>query len=151
MAFPKRILGFTLIEMLIVVTIVAILAAIAFPSYIDQIRTARRADAKAVLMAAAEFMERFYTENGRYDQTAEGTAVADQLPYDKSPIDSGDNFYGITVQSADATSYRLRATPTNGTSQEGDGLMEINNLGQRFWDQNADGDLDDPGEDDWDR
>ena len=60
-------LGFTLIELMVVVAIVAILAAIAYPSYRSQIEKTRRADAKAVLMQAAQYMERLYTENGCYD------------------------------------------------------------------------------------
>ena len=69
---------------MIVVAIVAILAAIAYPSYRDQIERTRRADAQAVLMQAAQFMERIYTENGCYnpDDDCSGTDTDGvRLPY----------------------------------------------------------------------
>jgi type IV pilus assembly protein PilE len=80
-----KIKGFTLIELVIVVAIVAILATIAYPSYQDSVRKSRRADAKGVLMEAAQWMERFYTENNRYDQTRAGVAVALPASLQTSP------------------------------------------------------------------
>lgn len=58
--------GFTLIELMIAVAVVGILAAIAYPSYQDSVRKARRADAKSALLDAAQRQERFYTENNQY-------------------------------------------------------------------------------------
>jgi prepilin-type N-terminal cleavage/methylation domain-containing protein len=52
--------GFTLIELMIAVVVIAILAAIAYPSYQDSVRKSRRADAKSALMEHAQFMERTY-------------------------------------------------------------------------------------------
>ena len=60
--------GFTLIELMITVVIISIIAAIAYPSYIDSVRKARRADAQAHMLELASFMERFYTENNRYNK-----------------------------------------------------------------------------------
>jgi type IV pilus assembly protein PilE len=149
--------GFTLIELLIVVAIIGILAAIAYPSYRDQIVKSRRADAKAVLMEAAQFMERFYTENGRYDQTTGGEDVA--LPYDKSPVDGDDTFYDIAFNGdPTADTYTLQATPAAGTTQTGDGVLQINQAGERFWDEDSscaeEDDVDcafGGGEDDWEK
>jgi len=58
--------GFTLIEMMIVVAIVGILAAIAFPSYRDYVERAGRADGKAKLMEIMQAQERFYSQNQTY-------------------------------------------------------------------------------------
>ena len=75
---PRRLGGFTLIEVMIVVAIVAILSAIAFPSYQESVRKSKRADARTQLLEASQHMQRFYSQNDRYDQAndAAGTAVA---------------------------------------------------------------------------
>jgi len=157
--------GFTLIELLVVVAIVAILAMIAYPSYQDQIRKARRADAQSVLMQAAEFMERVYSESGCYNPGPDNNCIAPNddaaapaIPYNKSPIDGGDNFYGVGITAVGDNTYTVRAAPTAGTSQEGTGLLEVNYLGQKFWDEDAscaenlaDACVFADGEADWDR
>lgn len=150
----SRSAGFTLVELLIVVSIVAIMAMVAYPSYIEQIRSSRRADAQSVLMQAAQFMERLYSELACYNPGAANTTCgsgAPTLPYSKAPIDGAESYYSISVPTATASSYTLRATPSAGQSQEGTGNLEINNLGQKFWDKNADGDVTDSGEDSWSR
>jgi len=58
--------GFTLIELVIVILIIGILAAIAYPSYIDSVRKARRAEGKAAITRALQAEERFYTANNVY-------------------------------------------------------------------------------------
>ena len=68
--------GFTLIEVMIVVAVIGILAAIAYPSYQESVTKTRRSAAQGCLVEMAQFMERFYTTNMRYDQTAAGVAVA---------------------------------------------------------------------------
>ncbi len=78
--------GFSLIELMIVVAIVAILASVAYPAYQDHMRKTRRADAQTGLLELAQFLERFYTTNGRYTN-ADGTRPA--LPFTASPKDGG--------------------------------------------------------------
>jgi type IV pilus assembly protein PilE len=58
--------GFTLIELMIVVAIVAILTAVALPSFQDQVRRSQRAEGKVALMRAAQLLERNYTANNTY-------------------------------------------------------------------------------------
>jgi type IV pilus assembly protein PilE len=133
--------GFSLIELMIVVAIVAILGAVAYPSYMDSVTDARRADAQAVLMEAAQYMERFYTENNRYDEDTGGTAVALPAQLAESPRDSGTKFYDLTVQASSRSTYTLRATPKNG--QAGNGFLEITNTFVKAWDSNNNGSLTD--------
>ena len=58
--------GFTLIEMMIVVVVISILAAVAYPSYTEYVRRGYRAEARAGLLQAAQWMERASTATGAY-------------------------------------------------------------------------------------
>jgi type IV pilus assembly protein PilE len=131
--------GFSLMELMIVVAIVGILGSIAYPSYLNQVTKSRRTDAQAVLMEAAQFMERFYTENNRYDQDTGGTAVALPAQLQESPRDSGTKSYDITVQASTTSTYTLRATPKNG--QAGDGFIQLTNTFLKGWDSDNSGAL----------
>lgn len=75
--------GITLIELLVAVVIVAILAAVAVPSYQAYLARGDRAQAIAILMENAQFLERNYTVANRFDQNAVGSALA--LPFPTSP------------------------------------------------------------------
>jgi hypothetical protein len=50
-----------------------------------------------------------------------------------------------------ADRFLIQATPISGGAQAADGILQINHIGQRFWDENNDGDVEDAGEDDWER
>jgi type IV pilus assembly protein PilE len=125
--------GFTLVELMIAVAIVAILAAIALPSYREQIAKSRRADAQAVLLQASQFMERWYTEHNRYDFARDGTtAVSLPANLSRAPQD-GTKYYEISLDTgANAVArnaYTLKAVPVTGAAMENDkcGSMTLNN------------------------
>lgn len=58
--------GFTLIELMIVVAVIAILGAIAYPSYMDSVRKGWRTEARTALVQEMQQQERFYTQRGKY-------------------------------------------------------------------------------------
>lgn len=98
--------GFTLIELMITVAIVGILASIALPSYDSYIKRANRLDAKSALLENAQFLERNYTENNKYNLTSSGADIT--LPITVSPA-SGTTLYTIILDSGTltATTYTL--------------------------------------------
>jgi type IV pilus assembly protein PilE len=126
--------GFTLLELMISVVIVAILTSIALPNFSEKIKQTRRLEARSILLENAQFMERFFTENNRYHLRVDGvTAVV--LPAQFSPR-TGTALYEIsfdTVAPLTAGSFTLRAVPVQGRSMENDecGTYLLNNLGVR--------------------
>ncbi|MCP5419133.1 MAG: type IV pilin protein [Gammaproteobacteria bacterium] len=121
--------GFTLIELMIAVAIVAILAAIALPAYQDQIRKARRGDAEAVLLEAAQWMERYYTANNRYDDPANPGNPPTGFPLTKSPKAGGDTFYTIAISAVSANAFTLTATPAGPQTSDTCGNLTYTNTG----------------------
>lgn len=93
--------GVTLLELMIVVVVVGLLAAIAYPSYQNQVRKTKRADGKAQLMETAQALERCYTRFGAYDAGGCGVVL---------PVDSQDGHYEIDGV-VNAGSFTLNATP----------------------------------------
>lgn len=117
----KRSRGFTLMELMIVVAIVGILAAIAYPSYQDYIRRAARADAQGDMLELAQWMERQFTTGNTY--------VGLALPFAQSPR-TGVARYVIDLNPAvTATTYRIRAVPQGAQATDVCGTMTINQLG----------------------
>ena len=96
--------GFTLVELMIVVVIIGILAAFAYPSYQEQVRKTKRSDGKAMLMEVAQELERCYTRFGAYDNAA--CSAANDLPKT-----SPEEHYEISATALSATAFTLDATP----------------------------------------
>lgn len=105
---PDAVRGFTLIELMVVVAVVAILVAIAVPSYSDAVRKSKRGQAKADLVELAQRAERFRTINGKYDGFWATVGTSDR----NSPR-TGDVAYQVTEVETDTT-FTLTAAPQGG-------------------------------------
>lgn len=106
----KQMGGFTLIEMMIVVAIIAIISAVAYPSYQESVRKTNRADAMDTILSTAHRLERCYTSFGSYNNA--GCTVP-------ATVTSTKGYYEIEVDT-DASTYTLTAEPVAGTPQEKD-------------------------------
>ncbi len=108
-------LGFTLMELMIVVSIVAILATIALPSYQDQVRQARRADGQVALMEIVLAQEKFRAHCPHYagSLTGERHCHADQAASSALGLSatSPEGYYRLSLSEANATGFIARADP----------------------------------------
>jgi type IV pilus assembly protein PilE len=105
--------GFTLIELMVVVAIVAILAAIALPSYNDSVRKSRRGQVKADIAELAQRAERWHTINNTYEGFWATVPAGEQV----SPRTGGTAAYNITMAEAPNT-FTFTATPQGGQTQD---------------------------------
>ena len=140
---PARMHGFTLIELMIVIAVIAILAKLALPAYQQYILRAQRAEARTQLLAAAQFMQSFYAANDRYDYDRSGKAVIILMPaglkraptlgtakYQLNGKIASAGFYSVSVT---ATAFTLTMAPIAGTNAAADecGAFSITNTGLR--------------------
>ncbi|MGJ8686338.1 MAG: type IV pilin protein [Spongiibacteraceae bacterium] len=114
----QRYIGFSLIELLIAVAIVSILAAVAYPSYQNQVAKARRNEATNALLTGAQALERYYSTNGRYTTTAAGNTLP--VVYVTKVPENGNAYYNI-APTGTPTSNTFSLKATRAGLQAGDG------------------------------
>jgi type IV pilus assembly protein PilE len=128
-------LGFSLIELMIVVAIVAILAAIAVPAYSRYATRAHRVAAEACLSQYANYMERFYTTNLNYASDASNNAPAAANTFDCASAQQTGAFYSYQFgpSSPSSSAYVIQAVPINSqlTRDTQCGTVSLNQVGTR--------------------
>ena len=122
--------GFTLIEVMIVVALIAFLAAVALPSYQGSVRKARRADARSALVTTAQLMERYSTEHAGsgYSTATLGTGTGPTVVA-KPASDNG--YYQLSLANLSATTFTLRATPQGAQAADGCATFTLDERGVR--------------------
>ena len=117
--------GVTLIELLIVLVVIGILAAVAYPSYTKQVQlNASGAECAGGLVQLANAMERDLSQNNTYSDLVTGGGFVGTCP-----IDGGAATYNLSVQAFTASTYTLRATPVGGQANDKCGYLELTNRG----------------------
>ncbi len=112
----RRTMGFTLIELIVAMTIAAILAAIAIPAYNSYVRKARRVEAKTALLDLASLEERYFSVNNGY------SSVPTQLGYTGTafPVTVGSGYYQVAISNVNAATTSTVATYTFTATPLGD-------------------------------
>ena len=118
----KSVTGFTLIELMIVVAIIGILAAVAIPSYNNYVLRGKRADGRAAVLDVLALQERFFSDNQRY-------ATAVELNLANYVTESG--FYTVQVTRPTLQSVTVTATPQAPFADPACHILSIDHTGAR--------------------
>ena len=122
--------GFSLLELMIVVVVIGILAAVAYPSYQDYVRRGNRSAAQSFMMTIAQRQEQYLLTNRSYAAT---TAA---LNLTQPAETTGKYTFAIALPST--TSYSITATPQGGQAVTGKfGTLTLSSDGTKSSDQNA--------------
>jgi type IV pilus assembly protein PilE len=131
-AAGSRVQGFTLIEVMIVVLIVGVLAAIAWPQYTQYVLDSNRSTCAAKLVELSNHMERYFTENQSYrDSSNNAPDVTDFLSSDSCPPDSSSPAYDLSIATASDTEYTLTATAQGRQTNDDCGNLTLDETGDK--------------------
>ncbi len=126
--------GFTLVEIIIVIAIIAIMASIAVPSYQSTVKKVRRGDAESMMELFRQAMERHYSKRYSYAGASEsGDIGVPRIFYQYSPGSGEEKYYQLEINRAGVDCFELKATPIADTAQQDEpcGVLYLNHAGQR--------------------
>ena len=137
--------GFTLIEVMITLVIIAVISAIAFPLYTGHVTKTRRSDATVGLTTLSNAQERFYQDCNSYTTfigvatAAVGTCTTANSGLGYNSALSKDGYYTLSIATATTVAYDLRATPVGTGLQASDGNLGLTSTGAKWYDFDKDG------------
>lgn len=119
--------GFSLVELVIVITILGVLGAISVPMYQGHVRSTNRATAKALLVEGAQSLQGYFTRNNTFiGATVGNTGAGAQV----SEYSTGSN-YKVSLDIPDAGSFTLTATAQGGQSKDKCPVLTVDHLGRK--------------------
>ena len=139
--------GFTLVELMVAVAIIAIISAVAVPLYLDQSQQSYLAEVQKDLLLCAQGLERLASTSWSYADGVDGTNdIAANICIPDSEVAGRYNFTLV----ADETSFQITATPVVNSIVDELGFLRVDQTGLREWDDDDDGTIQ-ADERNWDR